>query len=566
MVAVLARLSRIPTAYAYNLALGLWLALSFGAAYEIGRRLTGRVRYGLLAGLLLAICGNLDGALQALDGHVSDFNYFQSSRIIEHTINEFPYFSFIHADLHPHVLSIPLVLLVVYCLLQIVLRPALLTSGPRHALLARYAFLGVVLGALPCTNLADQPTFWGLAAITLATVGYRHGIGGHGRYASAFAGVGLTLLIVVLGRLLYFPFHQHFQPAQVRVGFDFDAWRLKGVGLVDRRTGLADFLIIHALFFYVLITDLLTRPGPLDPQRPWARREPVFMGLGSLGLLAFFVLDSLTPAVLIVMLAVLLMGWLRAPEPCAAQQHGANLLLFTALGLLLGCELFYIQDFYGGELKRHNTVFKFYYQAWMLLALASAYSLHALRLRFPGASARGLWAIGLLVLLASALVYPVLGTAARYFRDPPAGTLYGMDHLVQWHPDEHAAMQYLQQNAPRDARLLELPGDPYQYYGRYSANTGIPTLMGWIQHEAFWRDNTFRIPTARADEARRIYRAPALSDDIAALLDRHAVRYIVVGEVERREVPAEGLAKFERLPEAFRQGQVTIYLWEPRSD
>ena len=58
----------------------------------------------------------------------------------------------------------------------------------------------------------------------------------------------------------------------------------------------------------------------------------------------------------------------------------------VALGALLlaACEVVYIRDFYGGALRRMNTVFKFYYQAWLLFAVGGGLSAFWLlrRLRF----------------------------------------------------------------------------------------------------------------------------------------------------------------------------------------
>ena len=45
------------------------------------------------------------------------------------------------------------------------------------------------------------------------------------------------------------------------------------------------------------------------------------------------------------------------------------LLLAIAFAILAGCEILYLKDFYGHPLERQNTIFKFYYQVWILLAV-----------------------------------------------------------------------------------------------------------------------------------------------------------------------------------------------------
>ncbi len=81
--------------------------------------------------------------------------YWYSTRVINNTINEFPYFSFIHADLHAHVVAIPIVLLVIS------LCYTLLKSESRAVL----AFLAVTLFALFATNSWDYPL---LAVVCIA--------------------------------------------------------------------------------------------------------------------------------------------------------------------------------------------------------------------------------------------------------------------------------------------------------------------------------------------------------------------------------------------------------------
>jgi uncharacterized membrane protein len=81
--------------------------------------------------------------------------------------------------------------------------------------------------------------------------------------------------------------------------------------------------------------------------------------------------------------------------------------------------------------------------------------------------------------------------------------------------------------------------------------------LGWANHEGLWRNNDRQVAERRADVA-RMYSAASLAE-AAALLDRYQVRYIIVGELERKDHPPAGLAKFAELPVAFSQGGTTIY-------
>ena len=63
--------------------------------------------------------------MQAPPTRPSDYAWFDPSRVIPDTINEFPSFSFLLGDLHAHVLALPFTVLALAFALQIALR------GPR---------------------------------------------------------------------------------------------------------------------------------------------------------------------------------------------------------------------------------------------------------------------------------------------------------------------------------------------------------------------------------------------------------------------------------------------------
>ena len=100
------------------------------------------------------------------------------------------------------------------------------------------------------------------------------------------------------------------------------------------------------------------------------------------------------------------------------------------------------------------------------------------------------WRAGLAVLVLGGLVYPVLAVPNKTAGYEATPTLDGMEWLRRVHPDDYGAIRWLQQDAPDAAVVLETPGSgyaAYDYIGRVSAMTGLPTLLGWGNHEHQWR-------------------------------------------------------------------------------
>ena len=127
VVSNLINITGILPSIAFNLATASFFALSFTTAFGIGFNITEKIKYGILTAFFVTIAGNLVGFFQVIYifakenaiNNMFSFNYWASSRVIPDTINEFPYFSFLHGDLHPHMISITFQLLVILLLLNI---------------------------------------------------------------------------------------------------------------------------------------------------------------------------------------------------------------------------------------------------------------------------------------------------------------------------------------------------------------------------------------------------------------------------------------------------------------
>ncbi|MDQ3856817.1 MAG: DUF2298 domain-containing protein, partial [Chloroflexota bacterium] len=159
IAATLMRASSVAPRYGFNLAVATVFALTGALAasigYSVARAMSRRVR--LLAGglslLLVLLAGNLEGVVQVWrlwqrggPGEAwRQFDFFyQSTRVIANTINEFPYFTFLYADLHAHMVAMPLGLALVLLGVQLYMDRTLRVRGQ----LGIAALGGLLAGAI----------------------------------------------------------------------------------------------------------------------------------------------------------------------------------------------------------------------------------------------------------------------------------------------------------------------------------------------------------------------------------------------------------------------------------
>ena len=206
----------------------------------------------------------------------------------------------------------------------------------------------------------------------------------------------------------------------------------------------------------------------------------------------------------------------------------ALLALLTALLLVFSVEFVYLRDTFG---TRMNTVFKFYFQAWVLMAVVAAFAVVYLA-KYAGRVLRWVSLPVIALVVIAGLFYPVFGTITRAERFKSTPTLDGTAYLTPQNGGDAAAIVWLRQNVPGVATILEASGGSYSYAGRISAQTGLPTLLGWDGHELQWRGNTIEQDKRRPD-IERIYRY-ATGNELRQLLDRWQIDYVIVGDLERQ--------------------------------
>ncbi|MBI2846034.1 MAG: hypothetical protein HYX86_05755 [Chloroflexi bacterium] len=578
MMALLTKLSGVTSGVGFNLGIALLFALTVLGAFGLGYNLTAGLRsnatrhraslaYGLLAALLVAGIGNLEGILevfytrgllppefvQFLDikglGSVpvtgqwmptDNWWWWRASRVIHDSfqgqdmevIDEFPFFSFLLGDMHPHLLALP------FTLLALALAYKVLVSSELPSRLEMIV-LWIVIGGLGFLNSWDLPTY---GLIIIAAYGLREYrlIGQFDRQWLTDAlrfGVKLFLGSIVL----YLPFWITFSS---QFG-----------GLVPQlliKTRLHQYLIMFGLSVFIATGALMAfMPDTFRRIRSSVAGDGG-LGIGSGAILSFGMALGILFAILqwwlsavLVFLIVLSLFALhqqsKSPRSEAIGSNGArgadlsfSLLLFIAAFLLtLSVEFFYIRDVFG---TRMNTVFKFYYQAWVLFSIGSTYAMAYLWQKIANDSgwkkATGMvWRGGFFLLFAASLVYPSAAIPSKTNRFQASPTLDGTAFLQQFYPDEYSAIRWLDDQVPGNAVVLEAWGGSYTFYGRVSAYTGLPTLLGWGGHELQWRGN-YNEPGRREPLIDQLYTSSD-TQDLHRLLEEFDIQYVYVGFLER---------------------------------
>ncbi len=411
---------------------GVALNLTAALRHKSSGSLLGMAPFGLAAVFFVLIAGNLRGAqvwwqdaLNATKYSLSlhgnpwawwtnrplwlGYEWWPPSRAIPNTITEFPAFSFVLSDLHAHVLALPFAALAVGLALNILLARG---EGIRLFQQGRLSWLvlavtAICLGGMYAINGWDLPTYLGLALLALAIQQWL----AHGRRWSstlALNALAAGSLLCALCLLAYLPFYRGFVSPSQGIG---------PVGPTDHSLigdevaifGLPVFILGSLLVIWLArwagkaFADWFTGAGNAyrgnpSPVGPWIDRNARLVGsaifLWVIVILVLFTLKSQgymgwtifwCVALVLGSAAFVLRALLTrraadrdeseaaGEDPAADDSRRAELwmlcLFGTAAALVAGCELLFVRDIFN---SRMNTVFKLYYQAWLLLGIAAA--------------------------------------------------------------------------------------------------------------------------------------------------------------------------------------------------
>jgi len=644
MMGLIQKLSFIPNGMAYNIALAYLYALSAIGIVGLLFNLTKNYIIGFFAFVFLLLLGNLDGLRQLMNlklgGFFSGFNWWNSTRIMDYenydyTITEFPFFSFLLGDMHPHQMAIPFVLLALNIGLTYIKTEAKEMFKVTVEKLGFIIFSGLVLGGLWFLNSWDFPTYFFVTALCIISNKYARDEKLEAGYKDMLYTLGIILGV---GIVAYLPFTALFKS------------QVKGIGLVTVNTKVSDYIIIFGIMLFPVLSFVTTRVlnwvesfritgskskkrelfcprcgsqfregkticgqcgymisgdelylGGLDvaPKKtndiasmffkflsdPLSGRDKrvyvysltaagIAVALTVYKSLVDKVNPGLTTGLLFIILSVLVLLLITKTE--LKENQFVLILIFTAIFATWGTEIFRVVDGFNDnvKLRRMNTVFKFYYQAWIMLSVAAAYSffwVNHFYLNFKSRITRYAWNTVFGILIAFGLLYTIGGTAVRTDGFKNYMTLDGTDFLRGFSYDgrmsaygDYQAIDWIKHNIKGTPVILEACGGSYTEYARVASFTGLPTVIGWPWHETQWR-GTGDEASRRENDVREIYETTDLNR-AAELMKKYNVKYVYMGALEKDKYAASqpGLAKFSQMADIVYANKMDTIIYKLR--
>ena len=599
----------IVPAVAYNLSIALIAALSAACIFGLGVNLvsfdSNKSSMPYLAGgagvFLLMMIGNLEVVLEFFRFNLMGSNEFwnwasvqgmttlpetagnlwrptehwwwwHATRVIntindgvaiDYVIHEFPFFSFMLGDLHPHMVSIPFLLtFMVFCWNYF---RTSISALNRYELICNLLMGAFLLGAVSFINMWDLPVM--LAIFVMIVLIKIYIALNKDMKISDFREVLIVPAIMILSAIMFFPHLINFTS------------QINGLGVLGpNMTRFFHSIIVWGVHLPIIVSLVLYWFWKTDLGVNWKRIAlfalivafgpyfawvvaTIWLDMGLAGLLGQLLHLSLLIGM--VGFSVYSMLWFAEARQTPYSKLFVLVLAVVPFMLLMGAELFYVDDSFTGASERMNTVFKFYFQSWILFSVVGGIAINYGRDIINGFSGvrrlfGELWKFACVILICSAFYYvpATLDTKTNSFQSKQ--TLNGLEFIASTNRDEYKAIEFLRHDKDASAVLVEAPGGGYNDYGRISSSTGIPTIIGWIGHEIQWRGVNDEFNTRLIDVA-NLYTLQDINQT-KAILGKYNVKYVYVGHREITQFSDRQLGKFGIFMDlVFNSGNVYIY-------
>jgi YYY domain-containing protein len=463
-------------------------------------------------------------------------------------ITEFPLFTFLYSDLHAHMIAMQLALLALSWALAVLAGRAKWQN--RFTTILGFVVGGLIIGALYPSNLSDIYTYLPIGLVALGYAIWRYA-----DTTTLLKRLGLVAGAVVALTVLSFFMYEPYRHWYSQIYSALDPWN-------GPFTPMGSYLTHWLVMLFTVVSWMAWET------HEWMAETPVsaLAKLKPYQLLIEGLIGVIVLVLLLLQFKGTSVGWIALPIAVRAGilllrpntpdiKRFVLFLIGTALLITIVVEVVVVR----GDIGRQNTIFKFYLQAWFLLAVsggaALAWTIPPFFKWLPGW--RAFWQTAMILLISGAALFTVSGTSAkmrdRWVPEAPH-SLDAMTYMkYAQYPDfgqtfdliqDYRAIRWMQDHIQGSPVIVEANCPEYRWCSRFTIYTGLPGVVGWNWHQRQQRGILSTWVEQRVAAVGDFYNSID-ENFFRTFLKTYDVKYIIVGQLERAEYTPEGIAKFQ---------------------
>jgi len=517
---VFIKISNIPSPVGYNLMLASTFAFAFTCTVSLSINIFDNIKKSLkssLAGFLSAVLLSLGGNLvtiytffkpyqnenpvpfwQLLFSPLTfpnNFWYPNATRFIPFTIHEFPLYSFVVSDLHGHVLDIPFVLMAIGLLFSLFISQKIKNIN--------LILISFVLAILYMTNAWDGLIYMLLTLIIFTFINFYKKENSFS--FKSLVNFALGIFSLIIGFFIFsLPFSLNFKPF------------VSGIGIICAPKFLTN----------------LEKIGPFLFEPDHCLRSPLWQLIILYGFFYFCVISFAL--------------FIKFKRKYVLTKGDIFIIFLISLStlLILIPEFIYVKDIYPAH-YRANTMFKLTYEAFIMLSVSAGYIIAKIITSSINKIFLSVFILFTIILIYLVLSYPVFAINSYYNDLKQYKGIDGTNYLKTLYSADYDLINWFNKNVTGQPVILEANGDSYTDYGRISANTGLPTIIGWPVHEWLWR-GSYDVAAPRIEDVKTLYESPDLNLT-KTLIKKYNIAYVVISNLEFQKYTNLNENKFKNL-------------------
>ena len=517
---MLIKLSQVSPYIGFNLAVATVFALSLTTLWSLASNISkSKIFLPIIMVSTTLIFGNFQSFIQMFNkvksgsfNKIFEIDYWEPSRVLPqdslgYEISEFPFFSFLFADLHPHMIGIPIMIL---SLTFLTLSFSKIKNNSWHFYTSTILFNSLLLGVSWVTNTWLVPVQLFLI-FSFSLIYFRDW---KNPLSTLKSTISYTGAIILISYLFFLPFHLNFNsPFTGFISNEFN-------------TRIFDFIEIHYLSLTVIIIFIISILLPNIRNK--------------------FDKNKFYPQIITMLITALLIAIFV--EIFKVQNDIGRMNTFFKFYLQIWILISIASSFLilqlSNSLKKKFRLF-FFYPVLGLMLLAG--------MLFP--------IFGTIGRIQDRFVDTNFTLDGSKFAEKAE---YKNNSVSIPLKDDLDAMNWLKENERETKNIIEGLSPLYTWGNRFSIYTGFPTVLGWDWHQTQQRGYKTSLINERKNDVNEFYSTLDINKKMS-ILNKYDVKLVIIGEQEKSYYPTEGIESIANLVERallniiYQNNKTTIY-------